>query len=82
MLRIVSMLAVVGSLSILAAPVAYADALQQQSFAIWGRMDVCARQAARQFPDHTPDGNAKREEARLNCLRANHLPVDPQPVKH
>jgi len=45
-------------------------------------MDLCAQQAAKQFQDHTPDGNAKREAARLECLRRNHLPVDPKPPEH
>jgi hypothetical protein len=58
---------------------ARADAQQQQSFTAWNQMADCARLAAKQFPDHTPDGNAKREEARQNCLRARHLPVTAAP---
>jgi hypothetical protein len=54
---------------------AYADATQSQSFTIWKQMDDCAKQSNKQFPDHTPEGNAKREAARLECLRAHHLPV-------
>ena len=54
---------------------AHADAQQTQSFAVWRQMQECAKQATKQFPDHTPDGNAKREAARQECLRAHHLPV-------
>lgn len=60
---------------------ARADGYQSQSFAVWGRMDDCAKQAAKQFPDHTPEGNAKREAARLECLRANRLPVNAAPAR-
>lgn len=54
---------------------AWADAQQQQSFSVWSQMDNCAKQANQQFPDHTPEGNAKREAARQACLRAHRLPV-------
>jgi hypothetical protein len=54
----------------------------QQAALVWRYMDLCAQQAAKQFQDHTPDGNAKREAARLECLRRNHLPVDPKPPEH
>lgn len=60
---------------------ARADAQQTQSFAIWRQMQLCAKQATKQFPDYTPEGNAKREVARQECLRANHLPVtEPVPT--
>jgi ABC-type sugar transport system substrate-binding protein len=61
---------------------ARADAQQQQSFTVWNQMADCARQAAKKFPDHTPEGNAKREADRRNCLRLRHLPVPttPSPV--
>ena len=55
---------------------ARADA-QQQSFRVWNQMADCARLAAKQYPDHTPEANAKREAARQNCLRQRHLPVIP-----
>jgi hypothetical protein len=58
---------------------AYADAAQQQSFTAWSQMADCARAAQKQFPDHTPDSNTKRENARQNCLRLRHLPVTPAP---
>jgi len=56
---------------------ARADAQQLQSFRVWNQMADCARLAAKQYPDHTPDGNVKREAARQNCLRQRHLPVIP-----
>jgi len=39
-------------------------------------MDNCTRAAYKQFPDHTADANAKREAARLKCLRASNLPAE------
>ena len=60
---------------------ARADALQTQSFAAWRVMQDCAEKAAKQFPDHTPAGNANREAARQECLRVHRLPVTaPAPV--
>jgi hypothetical protein len=64
------------ALTIAAAPrLAGADAQQTQSLAAWRVMQECAKQSNKQFPDHTPDGNAKRESARQECLRAHRLPV-------
>ena len=72
----------VAALVLAAAPrLARADAQQQQSFSVWNQMADCARLAARQYPDHTPDGNAKREAYRLNCLRQRHLPVTTAPPR-
>jgi len=66
--------------SLVAQPLpARADAHQSQNFAVWNRMQACAKQAAKRFPDYTPEGKAQREAARQECLRANHLPVT-QPV--
>jgi hypothetical protein len=60
---------------------ARADAQQTQNFAAWRQMQVCAKQATKQFPDYTPEGKVKREAARQECLRANHLPVtEPVPT--
>ena len=71
----------VAALVTAAAPrLARADAQQQQSFSVWNQMSDCARLAAKQYPDHTPEGNAKREAARQNCLRQHHLPVVPAPA--
>jgi hypothetical protein len=58
-----------------AAP-ALADRSWTQSQSVWKQMDSCARAAYRQFPDHTADANAKREAARLKCLRASNLPAE------
>jgi hypothetical protein len=63
-------------------PPAHAQTLQQQSAVIWRNMKICAQQAAILFPDHTPEGNTRREAARLDCLRRNHLPVDSQLPGH
>jgi hypothetical protein len=60
---------------------AHADAQQQQSFNAWRAMQDCARSANKQFPDHTPEGNTKREAAREECLRLHHLPVTTQPTR-
>ncbi|HEY3918785.1 MAG TPA: hypothetical protein VGL83_13385 [Stellaceae bacterium] len=66
-----------------AAPrLARADAQQQANFAVWHMMAACAQLAAKQYPDHTPEGNAKREASRQECLRRNHLPVTPLSVAH
>lgn len=54
---------------------ARADAQQTQSFQIWRQMQDCAKLANKQFPDHTVEGNAKREAARQECLRVRRLPV-------
>jgi hypothetical protein len=68
-------LPVLGLLAVAAPRSAWADAQQTQNFAAWAVMTRCAEQAHKKFPDLTPDGNAKREAARQECLRANHLPV-------
>jgi hypothetical protein len=46
----------------------------QQSETVWKAMDNCKRQAWRQHPDYTREGNAKREEAMKLCLRASSAP--------
>jgi hypothetical protein len=68
-----------GSAIALKPPAARADSQQQQNFSIWHQMDDCAKEAFKKYPDHTPEGNAKREAARQACLRAHRLPVN-QPV--
>ena len=55
---------------------------QAQAEMVWEDMRECAQAAYRSFPDHTPEADQKRENARLNCLRIYHLPVDPQPVRN
>ena len=59
-----------------------AYSFSQQTAIVWTDMKLCAQQALRQFPDHTPEANAKREAARLNCLRRNHLPIDHQQPRY
>ena len=44
---------------------------------VWKLRDVCARTAQKQFPDHTAEGNAKRESSYRKCLEANNLPYEP-----
>lgn len=61
---------------------ARADTQQNRSFSVWRQMDDCARQANKQFPDHTREGNTKREAAREECLRLHHLPVTRPPPGH
>ncbi len=56
--------------------------MQQQSAMVWREMSNCAQQAATQYKDHTPEANAKRDAARLDCLRRNHLPVTAQPFRY
>jgi hypothetical protein len=49
----------------------------KRSERVWKLRDVCARTAQRQFPDHTADGNAKRESSYRKCLEANNQPYEP-----
>jgi len=46
-----------------------------ESESVWSIADRCAREAARLFPDYTPQGNAARENYRRACLRANNEPA-------
>jgi len=46
----------------------------KQSEAAWKAMDNCKRQAWKQHPDYTREGNAKRDEAMRLCLQVNHAP--------
>ena len=46
----------------------------KQSETVWKGMDNCKRQAWRQHPDYTREGNAKRDETVRNCLGANNAP--------
>jgi hypothetical protein len=80
MLRLCLTLALVAlALSAMGPRLARADLQQQQSFIVWHKMQDCARYAAKQSPDHTPQGNAKREAVRQDCLRLNRLPIDAPP---
>lgn len=51
------------------ATTAFADSRSESDNA-WAASDKCAREAARMFPDYTPQGNAARENYRRACLRA------------
>lgn len=45
-----------------------------QSERVWKRMDNCKRQAWKQHPDYTREGNLKRDEALKHCLKASNAP--------
>lgn len=62
------------ALTLLTAAPAFAD-WQSESESVWATADRCARDAARLFPDYTPQGNAARENYRRACLRAHNLPA-------
>jgi hypothetical protein len=51
---------------------------------VWKNNDTCARQAFKQFPDYTPEGNAKRAHAMQQCLAASNAPprasLNPKPA--
>ena len=55
---------------------ALADNLWKQSNTLWRQMDKCTRAAQRQYPDHTAEAIAKRDQVRRQCLRAANLPGD------
>ena len=40
----------------------------------WNASDRCAAQAQKQFPDYTPEANAKRDNAMKQCLANGYLP--------
>ena len=77
-----------GLLAVFAAGPSWAgpQSLQQNSFATWKAEDNCVHQAFRQFPDYTPESNAKRNEAMRQCLDRGQLPpradlTPPQPPR-
>jgi hypothetical protein len=41
---------------------------------VWTASDRCARAAFKQFPDYTPESNAKRDHAVQLCLASGNLP--------
>lgn len=49
----------------------------KQSESVWKLRDICRRNAFKQFPDYTPEGNAKRDRAEQRCLESNNLPTSP-----
>jgi hypothetical protein len=40
----------------------------------WAAADRCAAAAQRQFPDYTPESNARRDNALKQCLAGAYLP--------
>lgn len=72
-------------LAILAGSVARADPETTTSAIrterVWRAQDACAKKAFKQYPDYTPEGNAKRAQAKRLCLATGNLPPrDEQPV--
>lgn len=72
-------------LAIVAGSVARADPESSTSSIrterIWRAQDACAKKAFKQYPDYTPEGNAKRAQAKRLCLATGNLPPrDEQPV--
>src|SRR6185437_8142440 len=51
----------------------------RQSETVWKGMDNCKRQAWKQYPDYTAEGNAKRAHAEKLCLSAHNLPPGAPP---
>lgn len=62
---------------------AHADNAWKSSEPVWRQSDDCARAAFKQYPDYTPESNAKRDRALRLCLARNHAPgrasTDPEP---
>jgi hypothetical protein len=52
----------------------------KRSERFWKLRDLCARNAQKAFPDHTVEGNAKRERSYRQCLEANNLPYEPSRI--
>jgi hypothetical protein len=40
----------------------------------WSASDRCAAAAQKQFPDYTPEANAKRDSVMKQCLAQGYLP--------
>jgi hypothetical protein len=75
-LRMMLAIAVAAALPLIAAR---ADPNQKDADAAWKTAGQCSQAAFKKFPDYTPDGNAKRESARLACLRDHKLPMPAAP---
>jgi hypothetical protein len=67
------LLAGAACLALLATPAGAVDEFKRNSN-VWKNNDSCARQAFRQFPDYTPESNAKRDHALQQCLAATNAP--------
>jgi hypothetical protein len=57
-----------------AAVPARADPNQKDADAAWKTASECSHAAFKKYPDYTPEGNTKREQARVACLRDHKLP--------
>ena len=53
----------------------------KRSERFWKLRDTCARSAQKQFPDHTAEGNSKRERAYQKCLEASNEPYESPAAK-
>jgi hypothetical protein len=52
-----------------------------ESQRVWHAQDACAKKAFKQYPDYTPESNAKRAQAKRLCLATGNLPPrDEQPI--
>jgi hypothetical protein len=71
MLRLASLLA---AAALVLPGTAAADNNWKTNSAVWRAMDNCTAAARKAFPDYTRESNAKREKARLDCLRGSNLP--------
>ncbi|HUB96483.1 MAG TPA: hypothetical protein VL993_11220 [Stellaceae bacterium] len=69
-------IAVAATLPLMAA---HADPNQKDADAAWKTASECAHAAFKKYPDYTPEGNAKREAARVECLRDHRLPAPAAP---
>jgi hypothetical protein len=75
-LRMLLAIAVAAALPLMAAR---ADPNQKDADAAWKTAGQCSVEAFKKYPDYTPAGNAKRNAARLECLRDHKLPT-PSPA--
>jgi hypothetical protein len=58
---------------------AVADQDWKTNSAVWRQEDACTTRAQKAYPDYTPESNAKREKARLTCMRTGNLPTGDSP---
>jgi hypothetical protein len=75
-MRLMLAIAVAAAVPLVAAR---ADQNQKDADAAWKTAGQCAHAAFKKFPDYTPDSNAKREAAKVACLRDHKLPVPSAP---
>jgi hypothetical protein len=49
---------------------------------VWHAQDACTKRAFKQYPDYTPESNAKRAQAKRLCLATGNLPPrNEQPIQ-